>query len=96
MSKYGRVCWLIQLAANAGSGAATITVESCTNAAAAGTTNIPFDYWSQTTATDTWSDKTTATSAGFVASKSCYQIALEPENYSVLFRTTILSLNGNL
>ncbi len=33
----------------------------------------------------------TAISAGFVAGKSCYQIALEPENYSVLFRTTILS-----
>ncbi|MCF7799692.1 ATP synthase F0 subunit C [Candidatus Babeliales bacterium] len=33
----------------------------------------------------------TSTSAGIVASKSCYQIALEPENYSILFRTTILA-----
>ncbi|MFA5075281.1 MAG: ATP synthase F0 subunit C [Candidatus Babeliales bacterium] len=33
----------------------------------------------------------TSTSAGLVASKSCYQIALEPENYSILFRTTILA-----
>jgi len=32
----------------------------------------------------------TATAAGFVAAKSSKQIALEPKNYSILFRTTIL------
>ena len=33
----------------------------------------------------------TAIGEGFVASRSCYQIALNPKSYGVLFRTTILA-----
>ncbi len=33
----------------------------------------------------------TALSAGYVGSKSCIQLALEPDNYSLLFRSTILA-----
>lgn len=64
LSNYDKVTWIIQKAAGA-TGTAVVTVESCDDATPTTTTAIAFDYWSCTTATDTWSDKTTATSAGF-------------------------------
>ncbi|MCK4651177.1 ATP synthase F0 subunit C [Candidatus Babeliales bacterium] len=34
----------------------------------------------------------TALAAGFVGSKSCYEIAIEPKNYGILFRSNILAI----
>jgi len=76
LSEYGSIIFFIIINANAGSGAATITVESCDTAVPGTGTAIAFKYWSCTTP-DVWSDMATATTAGFSASGSDNMYAIE-------------------
>ncbi len=76
MKKYGKVIFFIIMNANAGSGAATITIESCDDVTPTTSTAIAFKYWACTTP-DVWGDMTAATTAGFSASGSNNMYAIE-------------------
>jgi len=76
LAEYGSIIFFVILNANAGSGAATITVESCDTVVPGTATAVAFKYWSCTTP-DVWSDMTAATSAGFSASGSDNMYAIE-------------------
>lgn len=86
LSNYDKVTWIIQKAAGA-TGTAVVTVESCSTISGGTTTAIPFDYWTCTTATDTWSDKSTAAAAGFTTTAQINDMYAIEVNSSELYST---------
>ncbi len=63
-------------------GTSTITIEACSNTAAASTTALPFFYRACTTG-DTWGDWTAATTSGFTTtagSSQLYEIRVPSEH----------------
>jgi hypothetical protein len=67
LANYESCLFLIMTGTNASVGSATITVESCDDAAGSTTTAIAYHYWACTTA-DTWGNMVAEDSAGFTTS----------------------------
>jgi len=66
MKDWNHIQFLILRGAASGAGTATITVEACSNAAAAAVSAVPFTYQAAS-ADDTYGAHTTVASTGFVA-----------------------------
>jgi len=72
LGKYEKCTWIIQKAAG-NTGTAVVTVESCDDVTPTTTTAVAFNYWTCTSG-DTWSDMSTATTAGFTTTAGADQM----------------------
>jgi len=85
LGKYDKALWLIHKS-QGNTGVTVVTVESCDNVTPSTTTAMAFDYWACTSG-DTWSDMSTATTAGFTTTAGENQMYAVEVNASELSGT---------